>query len=329
VDDQQRRDLVALDLKVVRQDEFVGQTGLVVITVVSSADHGGPVVLDRVDDVDGDAVPDQLFRDPFPDRIGAAEFKTLRHYHDVGLLPPERIDPATGYRYYSHAQIPTAQVVRRLRELNMPVADIRAVLVAAPDTRNRLIATHLSRLEAELASTRGAVSALRDILVRPDTAPSVEYRTVPATPAIGVQPIVDHDDLLVWWQGALGELHAAVGAQHLHQTGPRGGLFDSEILQRDRGLATVFIPVEGSARPIGRITELTVPAAELAVMQHHGSLGDIDVTWGELGSYTTRHDISVEGPLREYYVCDAIDTPDTSRWRTDLGWPIFRSDRSD
>jgi hypothetical protein len=48
-----------------------------------------------------------------------------------------------------------------------------------------------------------------------------------------------------------------------------------------------------------------------------------------LGSYATRHDISVDGTLREYYVCDAIDTVETSRWRTDLGWPIFRSDRSD
>ena len=48
-------------------------------------------------------------------RITHLSVKTLRHYHDVGLVAPAHIDPATGYRYYSHAQIPTAQVVRRLR----------------------------------------------------------------------------------------------------------------------------------------------------------------------------------------------------------------------
>jgi effector-binding domain-containing protein len=90
----------------------------------------------------------------------------------------------------------------------------------------------------------------------------------------------------------------------------------------------VFVPIAGSARSIGRITELTVAGAELAVMRHHGSLADIDITWGQLGSFATRHDISVEGPLREYYVCDHFDTPNSTRWQTDLGWPIFRSDRS-
>lgn len=72
--------------------------------------------------------------------------KTLRHYHQVGLLEPTAVNPDTGYRYYSAGQIPTAQVIRRLRDLEMPVADVKAVL-AAPDApaRNALIAAHLGR----------------------------------------------------------------------------------------------------------------------------------------------------------------------------------------
>jgi DNA-binding transcriptional MerR regulator len=64
--------------------------------------------------------------------------KTLRHYHQVGLLEPADVNPDTGYRYYTVAQIPTVQVIRRLRDLEMPVADVKAVL-AAPDApaRNR------------------------------------------------------------------------------------------------------------------------------------------------------------------------------------------------
>jgi DNA-binding transcriptional MerR regulator len=56
--------------------------------------------------------------------------KTLRHYHQVGLLEPAEVDPETGYRYYTLEQLPTAQLIRRLRDLRMPVADVRAVLVA-------------------------------------------------------------------------------------------------------------------------------------------------------------------------------------------------------
>jgi len=260
-------------------------------------------------------------------RITHLSVKTLRHYHDVGLLEPADVNPGTGYRYYQPDQVPTAQVIRRLRDLGMPVAEVKAVL-AADDlvARNALIAAHLDRLEAELAETRSAVDSLRNLLQHPATAAPIEHRTVPASPAIGIRAIVDREDLLVWWRGALGELHATASAQHLRQTGPSGGLYASELFQREQGEATVFIPVAGPVRAVGRIEPFEVPAAELAIITHRGALDDIDLTYAELGTYTTRHEISVDGPLREYYLCDAFEDPDSTQWVTELGWPIFRAD---
>src|SRR4029077_4590105 len=180
--------------------------------------------------------------------------KTLHHYHQVGLLEPAMVNPDTGYRYYSAGQIPAAQVIRRLRDLEMPVADVKAVL-AAPDVpaRNALIAAHLNRLEAGLAQTRAAVDSLRTLLQRADGPAVVEHRSVPATAAAAIGAVVDRADALAWWQGALGELRAAVRAQGLPAAGPGGGVFASELFQRDRGHATVFIPVPGRVRPIGRV----------------------------------------------------------------------------
>src|ERR1700738_4627261 len=91
--------------------------------------------------------------------------KTLRYYHQVGLLKPAEVDPNTGYRHYRVEQIPTAQIIQRFRDLNMPIDEVKAVL-AAPDldTRNALIAAHLNRLEGELEQTRQAVMSLRNLL---------------------------------------------------------------------------------------------------------------------------------------------------------------------
>jgi len=255
--------------------------------------------------------------------------KTLRHYHQVGLLEPAAVNLDTGYRYYSAGQIPTAQVIRRLRDLEMPVAEIKAVL-AAPDApaRNALIAAHLDRLEAELAQTRTAVESLRKLLAPPDGPAAIEHRSVPAAAAAAIGAVIDRADLLAWWQGALGELRAMVRAQDLHATGPSGGVFASELLQTDRGQATVFIPVPGRVRPIGRVTPLVIPAAELAIISHHGSLADADLSYAKLGSYATAHEISIDGPLREYYLRGAGDTTDEAEWRTEIGWPIFRADAS-
>ena len=52
-------------------------------------------------------------------RMTHLSIRTLRRYHEVGLLEPEMVDASSGYRYYSGDQIPIAQVIHRLRELDV------------------------------------------------------------------------------------------------------------------------------------------------------------------------------------------------------------------
>ena len=85
--------------------------------------------------------------------------KTLRRYHEAGLLQPAEVDPHTGYRYYATAQVPTAQVIRRFRELGMPVREVREVLCApGPQARSALIAAHLERLDVGAGLGRPGVA---------------------------------------------------------------------------------------------------------------------------------------------------------------------------
>jgi hypothetical protein len=39
-------------------------------------------------------------------RMTYISVKALRHYHELGLLEPARIDPTTGYRSYDAGQFP-------------------------------------------------------------------------------------------------------------------------------------------------------------------------------------------------------------------------------
>jgi DNA-binding transcriptional MerR regulator len=270
-----------------------------------------------------------------PDTLTIGEFsaithlsvKTLRHYHQVGLLEPADVDGQTGYRRYRTEQIPTAQVIRRFRSLNMPIEEVKAVLRTSDhETRNALITAHLNRLEDELVQTQISVASLRSLLESATTSIAVEHRTVPATIAAGIHETVDLEDLLPWYQGALGELYASIAAQDLCPSSPSGGLFSSEIFQHERGDVTVFVPVDNDVRAIGRIASLAIPAAELAVTVHYGSHTDIDVTYGALGTYVTEHALGVDGPVREYYPIDARSTDDATLWRTEIGWPIFRTE---
>src|ERR1700745_2807659 len=91
--------------------------------------------------------------------------RTLRRYHEQALLEPAVVDPDSGYRYYTSAQIPAAQLIPRLRELDMPWREVREMLATPdPDARASLVAAHLGRLESELDRTKMAVTAVRPLL---------------------------------------------------------------------------------------------------------------------------------------------------------------------
>jgi hypothetical protein len=38
-----------------------------------------------------------------------------------------------------------------------------------------------------------------------------------------------------------------------------------------------------------------------------------------------KHEINVDGPLRENHLCGFLDIKDAETWDTEVGWPIFRS----
>jgi DNA-binding transcriptional MerR regulator len=248
--------------------------------------------------------------------------RTLRRYQEAGLLEPASVDPATGYRYYTSEQIPTAQVIHRLRELDMPLADVSRILATEdPDARAGLIAGHLQRLEAELDRTRAAVASLRQLL-RPDAEQlDVQLHTLPARTVAAVRGTVEVDEMLSWYDDAMSELDAAVaGHQRL---GPPGGHYDNELFTACRGTVLVYRPV-ADPPTVGRVAPLTLPPAELAITVHHGAHDDIDVTYGRLGAWVVDHALVVDGPIQETYLRGPRDDSAAESWRTEIGWPIFR-----
>lgn len=72
---------------------------------------------------------------------------SLRHYEKIGLVKPERIDPETGYRYYSVRQFNALNTIRYLRVLDMPLEEIAGFL------RNR----DVDRIEEKLLRQKEAV----------------------------------------------------------------------------------------------------------------------------------------------------------------------------
>jgi DNA-binding transcriptional MerR regulator len=132
------------------------------------------------------AVPD-LFSIGRVARLSGLTPKALRHYDSVGLLRPAAIADTNGYRLYSWAQIEDARKIRVLRELDVPLDEIRRIL-AGGDTDGRL-REHRRRIEARLTRMQTIHYSLGKVIEgqeiermsmskrRPDTAPTLDPET--------------------------------------------------------------------------------------------------------------------------------------------------------
>jgi len=258
-------------------------------------------------------------------RMTHLSIKALRFYHDQGLLEPARIDPDSGYRFYEPAQVPVAQVIRRFRDLDMPLDQVKAVL-RAPDleTRTKEIISHLTAMETKLAELQMSVSSLRTLLEGPQAGPAVEFRSIPATPALAVRATVAAEEAWAWGTAAFEEIYGRIAGAGLSPAGPGGALFPAGFFELEQAELTAFVPVSEALQVDGRVRSLTIPGVEAAVLLHSGPLEDIDQTYGRLGTVVAERAIGVDGPIREYYLVPFTE-PDLSKHRTEICWPVFQT----
>ena len=243
--------------------------------------------------------------------------KALRHYHDVGLLEPAAVDPETGYRRYAAAQVSTAQAIRRFRDLDMPLDDLRQVL-HAPDlaTRNRTIVAHLERMHAQLERTQVSIESLQALLTDgPAPSPALEVRRIPTTPVLATNAVVALDAVGDWLATAYARLHDTAAHDGLTVDGASGALYYDDIFEADAGTVMAYVPVSGPRSD----AVVDLPAATVAVLRHDGPFTELDRTYGALGTAVAERGIGGPGPIREHYLTESS---------TEVCWPVSTGEAS-
>jgi DNA-binding transcriptional MerR regulator len=260
-------------------------------------------------------------------RMTYLSVKALRHYHDVGVLEPASIDPDTGYRFYLPNQVGVAQMIRRLRDLGMPLDEVRTI-VTAPDneTRDATLVAHLRRMEAQLAETQLTVSSLRTLLQEPADTLSVSTQRIEATQAIAITEHVRADDAIAWWMESFNTLHGVLRSGVVQRAAHDGALFPAEFFEEAAGEVTLFVPVESiegvdATRLPPRVSTPIIPAITAAVAVHDGPFGDLDRTYGALGRWVLERSAGTDGAIREYYLPTG-DPDDLLAHSTEVCWPV-------
>jgi len=124
--------------------------------------------------------------------------KALRLYDELGLLEPARVDDDSGYRYYAASQLDRAWLIAALRQLQIPLAEIKVIVALEPDAAAARIGAYWSATETQHAARRDLARYLIEHLQGERHAMyEVATRNIPARSVLTVRRSVEGMDA-VW-----------------------------------------------------------------------------------------------------------------------------------
>ena len=260
-------------------------------------------------------------------RASWLSIKALRAYHDMGLLVPAEVDPHTGYRSYSGAQLVEAAVIRRLRQLDVPLDSIRAVIDARdPAVTQKVLAEHAMVLEERLAALRRTIDDLYLAVDSPDAHTPVHRRSEPSRIVLTCRGTVSEDEFEGFLARSRALLLEAAAASGAVTAGPIGGCYPPPR-DDDAQDVVAFLPVESgplvpAAFRSAGVQVRDLPATDVAVLIHAGGYETLEESYRILGMWVADHGDSADLPVREIYVVGEAEARAPGEYRTEICWPI-------
>ncbi len=265
-------------------------------------------------------------------QLGRVSVRMLRHYDAVGLLPPAHVDPSTGYRFYTAAQLQRLNRLVALKDLGLTLDQVKVVLdeklsaeqlhgmlsLRRAELRQQIVADEwrLRRVEARLhAIEREGAMPTDDVVVKPVASAHVARLTATAA-SYGpedIGPVI---------QPLYPELIARMERAGVPITGY--GIATYEPAEGEQVLvhAGVTVSVAPSASYDFEVVDL--PAlAEAATIVHRGPMDDVDATYQAVATWVEANGYRQNGFAREVYL--NYGDGDPADWVTELQLEITKS----
>ena len=264
-------------------------------------------------------------------KLFAVPVRTLRFYDEIGLLRPERVDPRTGYRYYSAGQFERLNTIKYLRALGVSLERIRGFF----ENRDTDVVERL--LQEQLADTRRRLDELQrierrigrrlDDLRRARTAETgvVLQKTLPARAiAFLRQEIPQGGDL----ETPLAELQSHIRKDAAVFLGKVGVSIARERLyarQFDR-YTGIFLFVEPEEQYGGPVLHL--PAGEWLTVCYRGTHAHSAPSYELLLDEAARRGFELAEDSVEVTHIDAGFTSDETQYLTERQVPVKKSENT-
>jgi DNA-binding transcriptional MerR regulator len=252
-------------------------------------------------------------------RITGIPISALRFYDEHGVFRPAMVDPQSGYRYFSLEQLDLAVILHMLRDLEVPLPEVKELLAADPDEIYRALEMHRRRMLGRQRGIDGIIARLDRLLDGDRPMLNPVFQVVEASPLLVIsrratctrphldETIVSFSEQLRTSLRRRSEPRSAREVVLYHDLLRRHEAFDIEVC----------VPVVA-----GGAGAWELPGGEAARTVHYGTWSEIWGTHAALLSWIVRERRRPRGPLREVYVVDDRDVHDSRDYVTELTWLI-------
>lgn len=264
-------------------------------------------------------------------RLGQVSIVTLRHYDEIGLLKPVKVDNFTGYRYYSVGQLPRLNRILALKDLGFSLEQIEKVLnggLTLDQLRGMLTLKH-AELEREITDEQARLARIAARLRQIELEDSmstydVVLKTVPATTIVSRRvTIPTNDEVPQYLNPAFGEVWEFVGAHNLKPTGPNLAIWHqpAEVLANE--VAEAALPIEQAVPGNDRVQVYELPPTQVAAAVHYGDFEGFTQLHTAILQWIESNGYQIVGPYREVYIKHNPD--DYSESATEVQYPVEKA----
>jgi DNA-binding transcriptional MerR regulator/effector-binding domain-containing protein len=239
-------------------------------------------------------------------KITGLAVRTLRFYHEEGLLVPAAVDRETGYRSYDERNIERARIIKALREMEFSLEDIAEILAGCEEDADVL--GHLERqrgsLQVRLAHLRRVVEQIDAIVHTERSARETERMTKThfeiEEKSIGPQLVAG-----MRMKGRYQDMGPQFGRLGKRVGRYIGGkplclYYDGEYREQDADFEPCF-PVRKLVDVDG-VSTRELPGVRAITLVHRGPYEELGRTYARLFKYVKERGYEVSTPTREVYL---------------------------
>lgn len=261
-------------------------------------------------------------------KLSRVSIRMLRHYDEIGLLRPVRVDPFSGYRYYSEKQLPVAGRITALKDMGFGLADIGEMLACCD--QKQVLERHLLVKKAELlAQAEQTAYRLRlldtalERLRKDDEAMQydVNLKTFPERYAATLRRRIPAY-----------EMEGMLWSQLVSETAPLNLVPDDpcycSVVFHDKEYKEADVDVEAQKTVKGRYPDTehvrfrTLPAVTAATAVCKGSYDQMNAIMAAVAEWVTVNGYELDGPAFNIYHVSPHETSDPSEFVTEVCYPV-------